>query len=297
MTRPNATLLGTDTPNARRMTRAKMDEFNPLGITLNNAFLNRVPNYYVYIYNVSDMQHRIERPWAHPAVIVPPCEEGEAYSRPFIIPDIVAEVQPTVGGRVAFAVNGTDGKFLAQDALHPEHPDGDWQTYIKANVATSGSFGTDLYGLGCWWSLTEDPEPDSEEVLTARGRLEATYEGLIEQATQLSLEGEKGRAQITRLMHRAANYYKLETPWHMKFTRKVECPGCGQTVSAGLMRHMPKETCGYVFNWVGAIRGGMATREEAKAAGIEFADGAVSVQAPQAEGAAVGEKVSARRKR
>lgn len=294
MPQPNATLLGTDTPNARRMTRAKMDEFNPMGISLNNAFLNRVPNYYVYIYNVSDIQHRIERPWAHPAVIIPPCEEGEAYSRPFIIPDIVAEVQPTVGGRVALAVNGTDGKFLAQDALHPEHPTGDWQTYIKANVANSGSFGTDLYGLGCWWSLTQDPEPDSDEVMTARRRLEATYEGLIEQATQLSLEGEKGRAQITPLMHRAANYYELETPWHMKFTRKVICPGCGQTVVAGLMRHMPKDVCGYVFNWLGAIRGGMATRDEAKAAGIELAD---APHAPQAEGAAAGERTSARRKR
>ncbi|MGC1965176.1 MAG: hypothetical protein WA673_01870 [Candidatus Acidiferrales bacterium] len=294
MPRPNATLLGTDTPNAQRMTRAKMEEFNPFGIVLNNAFLNRTPNYYVYIYNVSDIQHRIERPWAHPAVIIPPCEEGEAYSRPFIIPDIVAEVQPTVGGRVSLAVNGTDGKFLAQDALHPEHPTGDWQTYIKANVANSGSFGTDLYGLGCWWSLNQDPEVDSDEVVVARQRLEGTYEGLIEQATQFSLEGEDGRKKITHMMHRAANYFHLETPWHMKFTRKVSCPGCGQTVSAGLMRHMPKETCGYVFNWVGAIRGGMATRDEAKAAGIELADATVAVQAVAA---AVGEKVSARRKR
>ena len=194
------------------MTRAKMEEFNPFGIVLNNAFLNRTPNYYVYIYNVSDIQHRIERPWAHPAVIIPPCEEGEAYSRPFIIPDIVAEVQPTVGGRVSLAVNGTDGKFLAQDALHPEHPTGDWQTYIKANVANSGSFGTDLYGLGCWWSLNQDPEVDSDEVVTARQRLEATYEGLIEQATQFSLEGEDGRKKITHMMHRAANYFHLETP-------------------------------------------------------------------------------------
>ena len=80
MPQPTATILGTNTPNARRMTRAKMEEMNPMGISLNNAFLNRTPAFYVYIYNVSDIQHRIERPWAHPAVIVPPCEEGEAVS-------------------------------------------------------------------------------------------------------------------------------------------------------------------------------------------------------------------------
>ena len=272
MPRPTATVLGTATPNARRMTRAKMEEMNPSGIMLNNAFLNRTPAYYVYVYNVSDMQHRIERPWAHPAVTIPPCEEGEAYSRPFIIPDIVAEVTPTVGGRVSLAVNGTDGKFLAQDAIHPEQIGGDWQSYQAPQISMSGSFGTDLYALGCWWSLNESPEPDSDEVMTARGRMEATYQRLIDEATLLSLGSQDDRKKIYASHHRAANYFKLSAPWHQRFTAKVECEGCGQIIPANVARHMPKDVCGFVRNWPAAIRGGMATREEARAAGITLAD-------------------------
>lgn len=271
MPRPNATLLGTDTPNARRMTRAKMEEFNPGGILLNNAFLNRTPDYYVYIYNAGDISHNIPRSWAHPAVLIPPCEAGEAYSKPFIIPDIVAEVLPQAG-RHGLAVNGTDGKFLAQDAINPEQPYGDWQTYTRISAAKAMSFGTDLYSLGVWWSLDPSPEVDSEEVVTARKRLTQTYEGLIQKATELSMGGPEAMKQITAMMHRAADYFNLTTPWHQKFTAKIMCPGCSAEIASGTVRHMPKTVCGFVLNWPAAIRGGMATLEEAEAAGVILAD-------------------------
>ena len=110
----------------------------------------------------------------------------------------------------------------------------------------------------------------------------------------LSLGNQDDRKKIYPSHHRAANYFKLTAPWHQRFSAKIECPGCGQIVPATIARHMPKEVCGYVLNWIGAIKGGMATREEAKAAGIELAD---APAAPQAEGAAAGERVSALRKR
>lgn len=272
MPRPNAVMLGSDTDNAKRMTRSMMDQKNPSGIMLNNAFLNRKPAYYVYIYNASDKQFRIERPWAHPAVIIPPCEKGEAYSRPFIIPDIVAELTPTSSGSHHLAVNGVDGKFLAQDVVMPEVPQGSWETYRAIDAGNAGSFGTDLYKYGVWWSLTKNPEVDSEEVETARERLRRTYESLANQATQKSLEGEKGIASITPDMHRAADYLGITAGWHQRFVAKVECEGCGALINANIARHMPKELCGWVRNWPAAIRGTLATRAEAKAAGVELAE-------------------------
>lgn len=267
--RPNAAIIG-DSENATRMTRSMMDQKNPTGILLNNAFLNRRPNYFVYIYNASDIQHVIPRPWAHPNVIIPPCEAGEAYSRPFIIPDILAEVIPQAG-RHGLAVNGVDGKFLAQDAIMPESPNGSWETYQRVAAGNAMSGGTDLYQLGCWWSLNPEPEVDSREVTLAHARLGAFYEEQIGKATALSLEGPKGVAMITPLMHRACDHFKLTTEWHKRFTARVECPGCGETVPAGIVRHMPKDKCGFVFNWLGAIKQGMATKAEAKESGVSLA--------------------------
>lgn len=271
MPRPNAAILGTSTANAQRMTRAKMEEFNPSGIMLNNAFLNRTPAYYVYIYNAGPVQHRIERPWAHPAVIIPPCEKGEAYSRPFIIPDILAEIVPTVGGRVSMAVNGVDGKFLAQDVLMPEVPNGNWENYRAVELANAGSFGTDLYAQGCWWSLNSDPEVDSPEVLAAQERLRGTSDRLVREANLLAMQGEKGISQIYPKHHRAADLLGITAPWHQQFTSKMECV-CGAMIPVSAPRHMPKELCGYVHNWPAAVRHGMATREEAEAAGVELVE-------------------------
>jgi hypothetical protein len=271
MPRSNATMLGSDTPNARRMTRAKMDEFNPSGILLNNAFLNRKPAYYVYLYNAGDLPRRIERPWAHPAVLLSPCEPGEAYSKPFIIPDIVAEAIPQAG-RTGLAVNGVDGKFLAQDALFPDNPFGSWEDYQPTPAGMAQNIGTDLYARGCWWSLDPSPEVDSEEVLTARNRITRHYEHLVQQATEFSMQGLEGMKQITGEMHHAADFFKLKTSWHQHFTAQIECPGCSQTIPLGTMRHMPKTVCGFVLNWPGAVRGGMATREEARDAGIILTD-------------------------
>jgi len=263
MPRVNAVI--SESPIAKRAASSMMDQKNPTAIDLNNVFLRRKIEYYVYIYNCSSKQFMIPRQWAHPNVIIPGCNIGEAYSRPFIIPDVVTEIQPTRSG---FGVNGVDGKFLAQDVLMPEDPQGSWQTYRPIDAGTATSFGTDLYKWGVWWSLNEDPDPDSPEVLAARTRLETTYTLLLEEAHELATLGKK----VSLDMHRAADYYGITPPWHQRFEAKVPCEGCGAMVSATIARHMPKDLCGFVRDWPRAIKGGMATKAEAKAAGIEIAD-------------------------
>jgi hypothetical protein len=266
----NAAILGTDTDNAKRMTRAKMSEKNDRFIFSGDANLRRVPEYYVYIYNVGPFQHEITRPWAHPKLVIPPCREGELISRPFVIPDIVQEPQQTAGSWT-LNIRGLDGKFLAQDAIHPDFPTGNWENYRPIDVGHAVNDGTDLYKFGVWWTLDPEPALDSPEVLAARSLLEATCQNLIQQATELSMSGAEGLKMINSHMHRAADLFKITAPWHQRFTSKVECEGCGELINASVVRHMPKDKCGYVRDWEAALRAGMATKAEAIAAGVMVA--------------------------
>ena len=262
MPRVNAT-INTGSKHARRLTRAKMIEMNPEPEQILDANIRRKPEYYVYIYNVSTLEQRIARPWAHPELIIPACEADQPYSQPAVIPDIVQD-RVERPGSWDIGIRGVDGKFLAQDALHPDLIGGDWKSYRKIPRGTAANDGTDLYALGCWWS-TNNP-PTQEEVKTARDRLSATYREEIKKASALQMQGKPDL--ITPMMHRAADFFDLELPWHTELTARIACPGCGEKVSAGMVRHMPKDKCGWVFDWNRAIRAGVATKKEADEAGV-----------------------------
>lgn len=73
------------------------------------------------------------------------------------------------------------------------------------------------------------------------------------------------------MMHRAADYFDLETVWHSELKASQICPGCGDKVPASMVRHMPREKCGYVFDWNGAIRAGLATKKEMDDANVMLA--------------------------
>jgi len=240
-----------------------MQELNPEPEQIIDANIRRKPEYYVYIYNVSTMEQRISRPWAHPALIIPACEPDQPYSQPAVIPDIVQD-RVERAGSWDIGIRGVDGKFLAQDALHPDLLGGDWKSYRRIPKGSAANDGTDLYSLGCWWSLNNPPT--EEEVKTARDRLAATYRQEIQKANALQMQGKP--EEISPMMHRAADFFDLELPWHTELTARIVCPGCGEKVSSSMVRHMPREKCGYVFDWNRAIRAGVATKKEADEAGV-----------------------------
>ena len=265
MPRPNA-MISSDTRHARRLTRAKMMEMNPEPESILDANIRRKPEYFVYIYNVSTMEQRVSRPWAHPDLIIPACGPDEPYSQPAVLPDIVQD-RVERAGSWDIGVRGVDGKFLAQDALHPDFPNGDWRNYRSLSASTAGNDGTDLYAYGCWWSLSNPPT--NEEVNIAKERLAATYRREIQKAAALQMAGKPN--EITPMMHRAADYFDLETVWHSELKASQICPGCGEKVPASMVRHMPREKCGFVFDWNGAIRNGVATKKEMDDANVMLA--------------------------
>jgi len=282
MPEPNATLGGEHGREISAMTHSiaadKNDpQFRGTSRIYGDANLRREPMGYVYIYNVSPLEHKIERPWVSECfvdgkplgknVILRACAAGEEYSRPFVIPDPLQEVSPRIAGSPEMIAKGVDAKFYAQDAICPDQPHGDWRTLRPMNAAEMGGEGTNLYKLGAFWSTSNPPEP--EAVAKAKERLTQTFNAEIRAANALAAANKAH--EITNLQHFAADYLHVNVPWHQKYRPEMECPGCGDYVPAGIARHM-KQDCKWVFDWDRAIAGGQATVKEAVAAGARKAE-------------------------
>lgn len=268
---PTAT-IASGTPNAARMTATKHREMNDNFIFTGDANLTHTPQFWVGIFNVSDIEHRVERPWVHPGrrgqmILIPACETDQPYGRPFVIPDVV-QTPVERPGSWELSTRGVDGKFLAQDALNPEDPRGSYKTVRPIGEGTAANEGTNLYRLGCFWITApsiEELVPDQEQLDLARSRLEARYNELINEANLLHMQGPQGIQQIGNLHRRAATYFNLSFPWNERYARKVQCPECNAALSptASICSN-----CQTVLNWTTAIERGLRTPEQAIAAGV-----------------------------
>lgn len=283
MPEPNATLGGGHEREVSAMTHAitadKNDpQFRGTPRIFGDANLRREPMGYVYIYNVSPIEHRIERPWVSECfdgngrplgknVILPACKAGQEYSKPFVIPDPLQEVSPRIAGSAEMIAKGVDAKFYAQDAICPDQPHSDWRTLRPMNAADMGGEGTNLYKLGAFWSTSNPPE--TEAVAKAKERLTETFNAEIRTANALAAANKAH--EITNLQHLAAEYLHVNVEWHKKYRPEILCPGCGDYVPEGIARHM-KQDCKWVFDWDKAIAGGQATIKEAVAAGVRKAE-------------------------
>lgn len=265
---PTATIDG-GTRNAQRMTRAKADEMNPGYVFTGNANMQRTPEFYVRIFNVGSLEHRIERPWCryNPAhrgkiILIPGCKPNEKYSAPFVIADVVQEPIYNLG-QGEFATRGVSGKFLAQDAIHPDDPQGNWKTVRPSNAGLAQNEGTNLYRWGVFWTVEE--VPSDEELKMAHSRMEEYYNQLIEEAKSLYMGGGEYRKQIGFTHRHAASYYGLEFDWNQVYRAQMECPGCGAKlpVSAVICQKCPA-----TFNWTRALELGLRTVDQAVAFGI-----------------------------
>lgn len=270
MPAPTAT-IGSGSPNAARMTRTMNDSQNPDFVFTGNANVARKPDYYVRIFNVGDMEHKIERPWVNynPAqkakiIIIPACVKGEPYSKPFVINDVV---QTPIRNILTNEMDtrGVDGKFLAQDALNPEDPRGSWKTVRQMNPTQLMNEGTNLYNWGCFWTLNE--VPSEEELQAASEKRDAYYNHLIEEAKALWMGGDSGKKQIGFTHRKAASYFGLEFEWNQLYKATSNCDECDSVIPVKASV-CPK--CGNVRNWEQAIARGLKTPEQASLAGISL---------------------------
>jgi hypothetical protein len=276
----------SDTPTARRVLGGMAKNKNENFVFTGDANMRRIPAFYIGIWNVSDIEQKIERPWVNPRpdpsapekslgkiIIIPARGDSERYSKPFLIPDILQEPVERAGSWEV-NVRGVDGKFLAQDALNPEDMRGSWKTVRPVAEAALVNEGTNLYHLGLFWEVAgphgDDP-PSEEAITTAEKRLVATYNRLVQEANLLFMQGAPGQLRIGHLHRHAANYLRVNVPWNQQFERQNQCSNCGTTLPVTASRCF---NCKKVINWERALAEGTATPEEAIAAGIN---------APQAE--------------
>ena len=250
-------------------TKSMTDEANPQYTFLGDANQQRTPVYFVSIFNVSDVEVKIERPWVNfnptqrgKLIVVPARQEGERVSKPFRIADIV-QVPLRNDNNKTYQSIGQRGEFLAQDALNPEDITGSWRTVRSLAPGSSINEGTNLYHWGLFW--TKNETPTDEEVNAAIGRLEANYNRLIDEAKLLWASGEKARLEIGNTHRRAAQHFGMEFEWNVLYRSLQECPGCGGKIPHNVVV-CPK--CPAVFNWEKALSFGLRTVAQAVDAGI-----------------------------
>jgi hypothetical protein len=199
---------------------SELNRLDQLIIT-GNPYANRAPLFWVGVFNVAKQPFRIHRPWVIGGVVkIEAREEGELYSKPFIIPDIVGIAKPPVGNDEIIIVP-QKGEFLAQDICNMNDPFGSWKTYRPLSEATRWNDGNNYYERGLFWVKLETPDspPDLEAVQTAIERLEKYYSFLINEANKFYTSGPKGQEMICGPHHEAAEYFlsagnDLNLPWH-----------------------------------------------------------------------------------
>ena len=271
---PEATgpVIGVDTQNVKGGADALSAVENGEMFFNRDANAGRKPEYYIYLFNVSPIEHYIERSWgtlyslgngvSRRGVRIEACPEGAEYSKPYILPDIMQESYAVIPGLPEMAIRGEKGEFLAQDVLNPDQPFGNIDTIGTMNLANTFNEGTNLYAWGCFRTRNNPPKP--EEIKKARTHWEKKANSLVLQGNQLAQQGKL--SDITQPMRDAATYLRVNVGWNQAFRSTIECPGCGEFISPNLARHMPKEKCGYVLDWDKALTKGMATKAEYAAA-------------------------------
>jgi hypothetical protein len=260
------------TPKAKATSETMSREKNGEFVFTGDANLSHQPAFWVRIWNVSDLEQRIERPWVMPGhagkiIVVPAREQGQKISKPFFIPDIV-QLPVFRPGSTEINTRGVDGKFLAQDALNPEDMKGSWKTVRTVLAASLANEGTNLYWWGLFWDRTQGPDKDEpadpEAAAKAVERLEINYNRLIDEANIMALNP-KTVAEIGHTHRRAANYFGRSFTWNMRYEKQNPCANCGTSLPLTASRCYQ---CKKVFDWTRALAEGTATEAEAIAAGI-----------------------------
>lgn len=218
----------------------------------------RKPDYFVYIYTVSDRTFIVHQAPLISSLIIAARKPGERYGLVATLPSPFNQIdreggvgdlitRAHIGERVAMSIVNPNNTTLDQDAVVP-------------TAATLG-LGVDLGVQGVFWSRNNPPTED--EIARAEKRRENYYRLLLEKARTLEIANPKELEYvINEDYHLAAEYFGEERTWHRKMVRMAECPACGESVKPGVAYHK---------NSLGLLCVIDATR--AKAAGVTISSG------------------------
>lgn len=227
--------LVPESPRAQRAARG-MEGDNNGPITLTTSDQGKDPDYMIYVYNVLNWSHAVEQPPLFPHFNIPACPDGERFAVTFL-PAFVNERYEKPGSLpIEFYYKRVDGRKCATSLLNPSaFPGTDFNSQL-ANWRSIDQTGNNLNVFGVFWSLTKPNSPELEKELKLfRDVATKTMHDLIRQGEQLAAAGKLD--QITPMMHYAMDYLKRSASWHMSHKPMIDCPNCGESITANLIYH------------------------------------------------------------
>ena len=262
-------------------TTANNFQFN---FNVNDYLLSRKPEYFVYLYNVSEQAYEVSRPPIALKIKIPGRKVGEKYAlagqfpQPIWIPESTPD-------KPDLSVVPQDAKRFAMDICNPENLGLDQDAVPDARFALSS--GANLGKKGVFWSLNNPPT--EQEINSAVNRMEKYYEYLLQEADAVAVASPQTlQLTLTPEHHTACDYFGMERTWHGKKTKPMDCPNCGTRVKEGIAFHVVDgDLC--VIDWARTVKAGKRTRAQAfEATGDpQFAPAPVPQAAPASQPAPI----------
>lgn len=223
-----------------------------------DANMFRAPDYYVYIYTISNREFIVCQPPLFPRLMIRPKVAGERYSLVLKLPSPFQQ-EDREGAVGDLIVRATPAERVAASICNPNNP-----TLNQDAKVVDGAIlglGVDLNSQGVFWSKNNPPTDD--ELVAAEKRRERYYKSLLEKARTLEISNPKELEYLLNQdYHMAAEYFNVETSWHKKLMKFVECPLCGESMKPGVAIHAGTNGCGGVVDWDKAIAAGLRKEKD-----------------------------------
>lgn len=252
------------------MTNANRPKFN---FALQDYLMGRKPDFWVYLYNIGEQSHDVYRPPLLANLRIPACPHGKKYVQAARFPQPLLTPQGSVDSD-EITIIPADSRRFCMDIINPDN------TGLDQNAVISNptNVGNDLGKKGVFWSLNgpgasmNNPalfeEPTEQEIEAAKKRMEAHYNKLLEKARAVETSNPKELNEILSPEHHiAADYFGVETSWHGKRSRPMDCPNCGDRIKAGVAFHKTEEGTLCIIDWKRAVASGVRTKQQAIDAG------------------------------
>ena len=236
------------------MTRANNVDW---AFTTANYLLNRAPDFFVYIFNLSKQEFKVSRPPILRELIIPARKEGEKYTLVTKLPSPLLVPKGNVDSN-EIDINAMDTRRFATDIVNPDNLGIDQDAVI---VKPTGQ-GNNLGAYGVFWSL--NATPTDAEIKAATVRMEKNYRRLLEEARAVEVSRPKDLVDtLSPAHHMAADYFHETFSWHSKPVHKENCPRCGTPATVGAPFHALEGGGLCVGDWDAAIRAGVRSRAQA----------------------------------
>lgn len=249
-------------------TRAHNDDFQ-LGVFGNmNYVFGRKPEYFIYLYNLSELPIVVSRPPLFNEMKIPGRSASEEHRLVAVFPQPMILPKGNVDSNEIDALTQDARRFVA-DLLNPDNL-GISQDVVIEKSTSAGT--NDLGAKGLFWSYNGPggtkngygEKPTEQEVKAARGRMEKRYRYLLDQAKTVEVSNPANlRELLSPEHHMAADYFGESFSWHNKQVRTDYCELCGEKVRAGVKFHKMDDGGMCIKDWNAAVKAGVRTRAQA----------------------------------